>query len=65
MPVQVARLCSVSVRGKAWTVAVRKETRRISIASGEYEGEMIETKASSDLAALSRWQAEARARALA
>ena len=52
----------VSVFGAYVDVALRREPNRVWIARGDHQGELIETRGSSELSALSRWQALARAR---
>ena len=53
---------TVSVWGKLQTVTLNRSSKSIWIAVGDYRGETIETKASSELSALSGWQRSARER---
>lgn len=53
----------ISVRGAHYSVIIVKESKSVWMVRGDYCGEMIEVRASSELSALSRWQAQAQARA--
>ena len=59
---EAIRVQPVSVRGAYIDVALHKENDRVWVARGGYLGETIEAKGSSELSALSRWQALARSR---